>query len=379
MAKTKNIEVDEKFQKKSEEFIENMNSDMRFKSEFIGDDMLFDWVKEIEFACPYIDNIIRNPKLTLVNEEDVVKIEKAKKISVTSVKDLSKHTHYIEKIDEKTNEVSPSKILIERREETFNTYENRFIYTLIDNMLRFVMDKERTLEELESKSSKKLEYYATSETKEEKINIEVKLNANELPKDKTESDFQKEIEDIKKRVKNIKDYIGDWRRSEFVTSLDKAHVAFIIPPVRKTNMILKNPNFQIASKLWQYLLNYDLKNEAPSNKSGLETSGDNLLQNILNDTFLTHFYIMDSISKTKKEQKEKLKEYGLLMIVNQIKRTIEMLRSSGYDITEDEILKRIADEMEQEKVKQTAGVSEIEKKFREAMEDFLKESKEGLK
>ncbi len=363
---------------KSNIFQKNINSEMYFESELESGSMSLGWLEEFEFACPYIDNIIRNPRLSLVTEEDVVKIEKAKKITVASVKNLSKNTHFIDKITE-NQEVQPSKILIERREDTYNTYENRFIYTLIDNMLRFVMDKERTLEELESKSSKKLEYYATSETKEEKINIEVKLNANELPKDKTESDFQKEIEDIKKRVKNIKDYIGDWRRSEFVTSLDKAHVAFIIPPVRKTNMILKNPNFQIASKLWQYLLNYDLKNEAPSNKSGLETSGDNLLQNILNDTFLTHFYIMDSISKTKKEQKEKLKEYGLLMIVNQIKRTIEMLRSSGYDITEDEILKRIADEMEQEKVKQTAGVSEIEKKFREAMEDFLKESKEGLK
>jgi hypothetical protein len=109
MTKVSEVDVSEQLKKKSELFTKNINSNMYFQSEFTNDSMSFKWVDEIEFACPYIDNIIKNPKLALINEEDVVKIEKAKKITVASVKDLSKHTHYIEKIDEKTEEVQPSK------------------------------------------------------------------------------------------------------------------------------------------------------------------------------------------------------------------------------------------------------------------------------
>jgi predicted component of viral defense system (DUF524 family) len=126
---------------------------MYYESNFNGDSMSFEWVDEVEFACPYLDNIVRNPKVALIKEEDVVKIEKAKKISVASVKDLSKHTHYIEKITE-NDEVQPAKILIQRHEETYNTYENRFIYTFIYNLTNFIHKKEKELDDLQSKDDK---------------------------------------------------------------------------------------------------------------------------------------------------------------------------------------------------------------------------------
>lgn len=117
MSKNEKLSIDEALNEKSEKFMNSMASEMHFQSELISDMMAVDWLIEIETACPYIDNIIRNPKLALINEDDVVKIEKAKKITVESVRDLSKHTHYIDKIDEVTNEIKPSKILIMRREE----------------------------------------------------------------------------------------------------------------------------------------------------------------------------------------------------------------------------------------------------------------------
>ena len=40
----------------------------------------YSWVDVIEEAIPAIDNIIRNPRRFIVSEEDVVRIEKTKKI-----------------------------------------------------------------------------------------------------------------------------------------------------------------------------------------------------------------------------------------------------------------------------------------------------------
>ncbi|MDD2504942.1 MAG: DUF2357 domain-containing protein, partial [Bacilli bacterium] len=179
----KGLKLNKEVNQKSENFIQKINSQMYYQSDFSSESINFAWVNEIELACPYIDNIVRNPKLALVREEDVVKVEKAKKVSVASIKDLSRHTHYIEKIDPETMEVQPSKILIERSEETFNTYENRFIFTLIYNLTRFVRKEEQALEELEIKDERILEYAATTLTGNERVNIELKITANESPND----------------------------------------------------------------------------------------------------------------------------------------------------------------------------------------------------
>ena len=139
------IEKDEKKLNKSRLFLEKLESDMEYKSLYNGDLISFDWLDEIEFACPYIDIIVRNPKLTLIQEENLVKVERSKRITVASVKDLAKHTQYIDDVDPKTNDVRPSKILDIRNEETFNIYENRFLYTLINDLERFVASKEKLL------------------------------------------------------------------------------------------------------------------------------------------------------------------------------------------------------------------------------------------
>lgn len=371
------INIDEKLKSKSELFTKNLYSNMHFRSEIESSSLSFEWVNELEFACPYIDNIIRNPKLTLINESEVVKIERAKKITVESVKDLSKHTHFIDKIDPITQEVKPSKILVLRREETFNTYENRFIYTLIINLSRFVAKMETLLEDIKAKSDKVLEYAASTNNGTERVIIELKVSANKLSKSKQKDDFEKEIEEVRERVRKIRDYISSWRRSEFMTSLDKAHVAFVIPPIKKTNMILKNPNFQIAMKTWEFLQNY-IGGDEEDSKEGIDTTGDNILKEILGDSFLMDYFVLDSISSTKREQKKKLSKYAMIMISKQIQRMIELLISSGIDIDDDEILSIFANEIKSEKSKRTVGSSDIKKKFKNVMDEYLEKTQDYL-
>lgn len=377
MTKVSNIKIDEKLKKKSNTFIKRMSSDMYFMSELNSDSMSFDWLDEIEAACPYIDNIIKNPKMALIKEEEVVKIEKAKKITVASIKDLARNTHYIEKIDELTNEVKPSKILIERNEETFNTYENRFIYTLVDNIVRFILRQESLLSEIDSKNDKVLEYAASTLTGEERVNIELKISAKELPKGNKGKDFNKEIKEIKLRVRRIKDYIASWRRSEFIKSLEKAHASFITPPIRKTNMILKNPNFQVASKLWGFLQTYDDRDNE-SLKTNLDTTGDNVLKGILDDSFLMNYFVLDSICASKKEQKDNLTKYAAIMINQQIQRVVSLMLNSGLDISAEEILSMISNEIKQEKSKRLVGSDDVKNKFKNAMEEYLKKTQDYL-
>ena len=157
MGKQVNLVLDEELKDRSDQFLKKVNSSMQLDSDINCDFDSLDWLDLIEEVCPYLDNIIRTPKVALINETETTKIEKARKTSVDTVKDLSRHTDYIDKIDE-NNDVLPSKLLIVRSEETMNTYENRFIYTLVLFLLRYITEKEKALDDMKPAQDKSMTY-----------------------------------------------------------------------------------------------------------------------------------------------------------------------------------------------------------------------------
>ncbi len=121
-----------------DEFLDNVDSKLKVKNKYRKVIYDYSWLEKMEETMRYLDNIMRNPKKFIVNEEEVVKIEKARKVTVDSIKHLTQHTSYIQKFDQETGEVKPSKILNINKEENFDMYENRFIYTLLINMKMFI-------------------------------------------------------------------------------------------------------------------------------------------------------------------------------------------------------------------------------------------------
>ena len=79
-----------------------------------------EWIDLMETTIPYIDNIFRNPNRFIINEEEIVKIELARKVTVESIKHLAKHTNLIQDVDEETGDVKPSKILNINKEESLS-------------------------------------------------------------------------------------------------------------------------------------------------------------------------------------------------------------------------------------------------------------------
>jgi hypothetical protein len=185
------------------------------------------------------------------------------------------------------------------------------------------------------------------------------------------------VASVKNRLKAIKDYFTNWKRSEFMTSLEKARVPFVSSPIKKTNLILKNPNFQVATKLWEYIQTYDFVDKETT-KEDLETTGNNLIKGILDDTFLMNYYVLDSIAATQKAQKEKLAKYAVLMIAGQVRRAIELLLQSGVEISDEEILSMISAELKSEKGKTVVSSADIKKKFQKAMDEYFEKTQDYL-
>lgn len=362
---------------KSEKFIKNINSDMHFKSEFSANVGNFDWLNEVEFALIYLDNIVRSPRVILVNEEEVVKVERAKKITVASIKNLARNTHFIEKIDDVTEDVQPSKILEVRSEESYNTYENRFIFTLIDMLTRFIAKQEEALKDLKNDNSKKLQYAATTNVNGERIKVELNIDSSQVTKLDNDKETQEKIKQIKERIKKIKQYLTYWNRSDFIKNLISARASFVIPPIKKTNLILKNPNFQVATRLWEFLYSYGL-NDSDDTQNGLDTSGTNTLKEMLDDSFLTQYFVLDSVSRYKREQKEKLSKYAVVMLKQQVQRSVSLLLNCGIKITDEEILELISDEIKKERNKKVTGKDDVKKKFMSVMDEYFENTQSYL-
>ena len=374
MKKLSDVVNGDKLNEETNLFIERINDRMYYKASLISDLMNMEWLDEIELVCPYIDNLIRAPRLTLISDENVLKIEKVKKITVASVKDLSVHTQFIDKIDPKTQDVQPSKLLDVRNEDSFNTYENRFAYTTIKELMRFLLKKKDLLDALEMSNDKLLEYEGTTTNSIEKVTIELKITSNELPKDSDNTDLKDEIEKVRERLKRVNDYVVSWQKSEMITSLDKLHVPYVRPPIRKTNLILRNPNFQMVSRLWLFLQTYD--DDETNMKDGFDTAGNEVIKDILRDSFLTDYFVLNSISSSKKEQREKLGQCAVLMIKHQLKRSLQLLLNSGIEITDSEIMSLLKSEVDDEKGKRLVGQEDVKKKFKNAMDDYLSRTKE---
>ena len=370
-------EIDEVVKKKKNKFLKSLESSMYFKSVFSGDSLSFEWLDQIEFACPYLDIIVRNPKLTLIKEERVVNVEKSKKVTVESIKDLSRHTNYISKYDEKNNYVEPSKILNIFNEETYNIYENRVLYTLIKQVDSFIFKKEEELKNFKFNDSKLLEYSASTETDYEKVDIELRINSESFPNEKPNPKFSEEIKVAKARIKRIKDYLRSWNTSELFKELERAHIALVNPPLKKTNIILKNPNFQIAVRLWDYLQKYDMQ-EKTLIRPDMEQTGKNPLQDFIDHSFLIDYFVLDSISKKKRDQKEKMSKYAILLLTEEIQRTIRLLNNMGIEVDEESILSMVAKNLKEEKNEKLIGADDVKKKFKNAMDEYLERMQDVL-
>lgn len=355
-----------------EEFTSKTNSTLKVNIDKKKMQKDSDWIKMMAFTIPYLDNIFRSPNRFIVNEEEIVKIEQAKKVSVETIKHLSKNTNFIQTVDKVTGDVTPSKLLNVRKEETYNTYENRLIYTLVQNMKRFIKKKKENLgqykndanKENDNRDNKSFEYSATSTVEDEQIEVNLSLNSklNQDAQNKSNDITQiiEEIGEIEKKIQGL-------QSTEVYKTLEKQHVIEVREPIKKTNVILKNVNFQYAMKLWDYLRdNFDDKNlDSVEKKDYMDNSE---LKKMVDETFLLHYLTMKTLDDDM-EEKQDTKEEMQNMVVDQM---IDKMLEINENFSEDQIKDLIAKKYEIIKYKKTAVIQEIQKTFKEHIKQYMK-------
>ncbi|MBR2984956.1 MAG: DUF2357 domain-containing protein, partial [Clostridia bacterium] len=279
----------------------------RFKKKIFD----LDWVEAVEDAVIALDTIVRNPRKFIQQEEDIVDISLARSISTESVKHLAQHTNFISSVD-KNGMVIPSKILNISKEESFEIYENRFIYTLILKVHQFLTKRWEMIKQASSDSDtfsvKVSTDYQVGDSKI-KCNMDTVLH---MPIDAVLKDETAELTDFQ-RVQKMVQIVNGFLSSPFAKVM--VSCALVRPPIIRTNVILKDPNFKKALVLWQFIdtygqVGFDVKNvdaTEPLPPAAVEKYNNLvLLNNIILETLVRGK--VGEVEETPEEQKKKQKD-----------------------------------------------------------------------
>lgn len=197
-------------------------------------------------AYPSLLKICRDSKKTLAYMQEVVAMEKAKKVDSESIRHLASHTQYIRDINEQ-NEVIPSKILSTYAEDNIGIYENRFIKSLINRVIVFLDTRLKLMDEnLESISADEIRYKNNIKLSHRKIDLEMNIKISNEILDETQK--ARELFD---KTKNALDKYRALKGTGLYQAVAK--LKDVVPPIMKTNIILHNPDFKIAYNLWLYI------------------------------------------------------------------------------------------------------------------------------
>lgn len=207
------------------------------------------WITTLEECIVPLDTIVRNPRKFIVIEEDIVDVSLARSISIESVKHLAQHTNLIASV-KKDGSIIPSKILNTSKEESFEIYENRFINTLLLKVNDFIERRTAIVKKaLMQAGALGVEIKSNFKITDFSVDFSMSNSAN-FPFEaafKKQGDEHSDLE----RIAHITKIYQGFMSSPFAKEMKSS--ALVRPPITRTNVILKDPNFKKALTLWQFV------------------------------------------------------------------------------------------------------------------------------
>ena len=210
-----------------------------------------EWISVIEDSLDAINNVIEKPRRFITTEQEVVPVSLAKKISADSVRHLSQNTQFLAPSDD--GGVHPTKILNVSMAETYDLYENRFVYHLIQRLLTFV---DRRTDVIFWSTGNEVRNRFTMHSKIGDAYEEIEYNVEMTVKDRqnfAENDVDNM--DTFMRIDRVRRLVMALRGSSFCQLMKGCSV--VRSPIQRTNLIMKDPNYRKCFQLWQFMERYD--------------------------------------------------------------------------------------------------------------------------
>lgn len=246
------------------------------------------WLTVVEEGIEAIFHIVEKPRRFIATTEEVVPVALAKKITADSVRHLSQNTQFI--TSNEAGEIQPTRILNVTSEESFDLYENRFVYHLIQSLFAFVDkrtdvifwstgDETCNVMSMESKIDDAYEEISY------KVEMTIKNRQSYAENDTDHMDIFKRIDRVRRLSRTL-------RTSSFCDIMGGC--AKVYSPIQRTNLMMKDPDYRKCYQLWQFIEGYDeVGYTIEEQDSALQFDEEYLLQMYIN--FITNYTVFKSI------------------------------------------------------------------------------------
>ncbi len=211
-----------------------------------------DWVEAIESRLRNIDAAIRENRRFIEQTEEIVPIALSRKITSESVKHLARHTNLISSVED--GKVTPEKILNIQREESFAIYENRFLYTLLQRLSYFVGVRYQAIQDKPEHTVTQMAFTRQFEERKTRSQLHMTYELQDTPDEKFRMDVDPSTLSDIQRVARIRNIIMDFMVTPLMKSL--THCEQVRPPIMRTNLMTKDPNYRAALDLWTFIETY---------------------------------------------------------------------------------------------------------------------------
>lgn len=324
------------------------------------------WLTTIEESLDAINNIIEKPRRFITTSEEVVPVALAKKITADSVRHLSMNTQFIASNED--GDIQPTRVLNVTTEESYDLYENRFVYHLIQRLVTFI-DKRTDIIFWSTGDEKRNTLTMTSKVDDAYEEIEYKLEM----KIKNRQSFAENDSDnmqVFMRIDRVRRLVMALRSSSFCSLM--AGCATVKSPIQRTNLLIKDPDYRTCYKLWQFLESYDeVGYKIEVQDSAMAFDEDYLFQ--LYTNLITNYTVFKSLMEDDaRDMEEIVAEKREVIEPKFVKEIVEEI-VDDYNIPDVEVRKVIIEEVTERQLELEKELEE-EKQKREEAEQARDES-----
>lgn len=333
------------------------------------------WVNEIEEALPSLIHVVQNPRKYIEEEREVVNIAMARNISSESVRHLLAHSNYIDEYRE-DGTVIPNKILNVYKEESLNTYENRFICTLIAELQFFVNRRYHAIfDASKDEMGVNFEVGSNIDNYTEVVDYKLKITIRDKQTGENNDD---ENAIIFNRIADIYKKVNMLTTTEFIATMRKFPA--VKHPIVKTNAIAKNKDYKACHKLWNFVHTYtqvgykvDMLKQDPNISGNFK---NDIYNSIIWNYAMLHNYMedVDEINVGREKRKKELEIQEVRGLLEEIVR--------GMNLT-DERLRRLVDvelqNIQARRKQEIEALERVEKEKKAKEERMLKMAEENYR
>lgn len=306
------------------------------------------WVENIEASMEAFQHIIAMPRQEFKEDELIVNVAYARRTGQDVVRHLSSHAALVEDYNEEDGTVRPSRVLQKYREESLGLYENRLVFTALEQAYHFTKIRHDALfGAMGDQFGAKLKVTSNMESATELVHMDLFLHIRS-----TESmlETDEKNRDIFDRISRLYRLLGVFMSSPFAQQL--AQFDRVKGAIHKTNILKRNPDYKAAVKLLEFLRSYDQVGYViavvEQNPTVSETFEKDIYHNILFNYLILKGHLEDEESRRlpvlRKPRQRKLKPKFIKQVIEEL--------TEDYDLPDVEVRKILIEELTKEQLMQ---------------------------